>query len=514
MYLEGFAAGTPGKPITLFDILTHTAGLDDQFVGYLARKESDVRSLGEHLREHLPQPFQPPGTEINYSNYAYALAGHVVERVSGMKFTAYVNQEIFTPLGMTRTTYSLPDNYQDLPAYAHGYKIRESFENVISYPRHVTPAGSALSCVSDMKRLLQEFLRPSGKILSDSSLAKLINRQFTSHPLLMGYTLGMEEQHINGYRGVGKGGSFTGFISEFVVFPDQQLGLFVTTNTQTDNFLEVFGKELLRKVLPPRSAKVIPAIQIDLNEFAGTYRSERYNHHTVEDLLSLYQGKFELTVSPEGDLVTYHNGATQHYQAIDSLIFQNTKITDEYLVFKRGPLGNISRLYRDVNLAGFYVPVSLSPVAWYDDPVLINEYYFLILAFIVTLIAIPIFRGWVLLRRRWKPDYWKRGLVPAVYLYPAFVVMIMYIIQVIGGFFYFIRNLNNFYFGVPDSFRLVQQITYSFPLLLIILVVMAFRLWKNHEGVLAFRIYYSLVTISALIHFAFLYRWHFIGVHV
>ncbi len=512
-YVSGFKTAPPGRPITLFDLLTHTAGLDDRVIGYLARSEKEVKPLDEHLRERMPPSFQSPGIEINYSNYGYALAGHVVESVTGMDFKEYVKQRIFAPLGMTRTTYLLPDTYQELASYAHGYRIRDTYEEVICYPRHATPAGSALSCVADMTKLLKEFLAPTGKIISDTSMTKLMRRQFTSHPLLMGYTLGMEEQHINGYHGFSKGGAFTGFLSEFVLFPEQHLGLFITTNTQTDNFLELFRDELFNKILPRQSSSQQPDIKLDLDEFARTYRSERYNHRTVDDLLAMYQGKLDLAVSKEGDLTTYQNGGWQHYRPIDSLIFQNTKVPEMNLVFVRDASGEISRLYTNINLAGFYIPVSLTPVVWYDDPVFINEYYFLVLLFILTFILVPFFRGFVILRRQFKPNFMANVLVSTPYLYPPMALLMLYTLQIFGGFLFMARKINDFYFGVPDSFVRVQMTTYVIPFVLLLLVLAAWRLWRVKEGRLAFRIYYLLITGCAVLHFIFLYRWHFIGVN-
>jgi len=513
-YIQGFATAPPGRPITLLDLLTHTAGLDDRIIGYLARSERDVMPLADHLRDFMPPSFQPPGTEINYSNYGYALAGHIVERVSGMPFTQYVTQHIFVPLAMERTTYTLPDNYEDIPDYAHGYRIRDTYENVKCYPRHATPAGSALSSVADMKRLLAELMMPSGKILNTASMDKLFQQQFTNHPLLMGYTMGMEEQHINGYRGIAKGGAFTGFLAELVIFPEQRFGMFIATNTQTDNFMELFSNEVFNRTLPRQAPSSHKELLLDLREFARVYRSERYNHRTVEDLLSLYQGKMEFLLSKDGDLTTYQNGAWQHYRPIDSLIFQNTKVPEQYLVFVRDEAGQLSRLYTNINLAGFYLPNSLTPVAWHDNPEFINEYYFLVLVVILTFLFIPIFRVWVWLRRRSRPDYFADGLVSNTYLYPALAVVILYAVHFFGGFIFLARNVNDFFFGVPDSWRQVQLTTYAFPFVVLLLVVAAIRLWINREGRLPFRIYYALITLCAVIHLAFLYRWHFIGVNI
>lgn len=514
-YLHDFSVSSPGRPITLFDLLTHTAGLNDKNIGYLARNNSEVKSLGEHLAAFMPSSFEAPGLEINYSNYGYALAGHVVEQVSGMPFTAYVKKYILGPLGMNRTTYDLPDNYRELPDYACGYRTRDTFEPLVSYPRHATPAGSLLSTANDMAKFVKELLHPTGKILSDSSILSLRKRQFSNHPKLMGYTLGFEEQNRFGARGIAKGGAFTGFLSELAIFPDQNIGLFVSTNTQTDNFFEVFHYELLRSVLPAietDDSKHFPAT--DLNKFVGVYRSERYNHESVEDLLALYQGKLELQLSADGELTTYQNGAVQYYRPIDSLLFRNSNVPEQYLAFAVDRKGRITRLYTNLNLAGFYLPVSLSPVPWYDDPVLINEYYVAVVLVVFTFLFVPLFRLWVILRRIHRPGYWSDKLVPGVYLYVGLAVGILYLIHFLGGFMYLARNINEFYFGVPPSFLNVQRLSWILVPVVLVFGILAVRIWIRKSGTTVFRVYYSLVFLCAIIHLLFLYRWHFIGLHV
>ena len=184
------------------------------------------------------------------------------------------------------------------------------------------------------------------------------------------------------------------------------------------------------------------------------------------------------------------------------------------MVFVRDQSGSVSHLYRNVNLAGFYIPVSLTPVPWYDDPVFINEYYFFILIFILTFILVPLFRGYVLLRKRFKSNYKAKLLVPTAYLYPPLILVILYTVQIFGGFLFMARKINDFYFGVPDSFVQVQMMTYAIPFVLLLLIGAGWRLWKMKEGRLVFRIYYLLIICCALVHFVFLYRWHFIGVNV
>ncbi|MBA4183064.1 MAG: beta-lactamase family protein [Acidobacteria bacterium] len=90
-----------GQPITLKNILTHTAGFEEQLKDFFAADKTNP-NLGEYVKTHLPKRIFPSGTTPAYSNYATTLAGYIVERVSGQPFTEYVEQHIFKPLGMTR----------------------------------------------------------------------------------------------------------------------------------------------------------------------------------------------------------------------------------------------------------------------------------------------------------------------------------------------------------------------------------------------------------------------------
>ncbi|MGH8882931.1 MAG: serine hydrolase domain-containing protein, partial [Stackebrandtia sp.] len=92
----------PGRPITMSHLLTHTAGFAVHDSGTGARA-GDIHPLGAHLARNLPERIRPPGERAVYSNYGMALAGHVVEEVSGMPFHEYIDAKILKPLGMSRT---------------------------------------------------------------------------------------------------------------------------------------------------------------------------------------------------------------------------------------------------------------------------------------------------------------------------------------------------------------------------------------------------------------------------
>ena len=280
----------------------------------MSRSAKSLKPLKEHLPTNMPQLFQSPGLSINYSNYSYALAGHLVELSSKQPFAAYIKRNIFDKLGMTESTYYLPDNYDTQSQYALGYKWRKTFEKVKAFPRHATPAGSILSTANDMSLFVQALLKQDSKLLNSKGFNLLLSQQFTNHPLQTGYTLGLEVQNFGGQIVFAKGGNVPGFITVFILFPQHNLGIFLSTNTQTDNFFEMFWAGFQQKFFPgnqPTQSK--PPSKVNLHEYTGTYSNERTNHHTLEQMFALFSGRFDIWRSKSGNLACYHNGKTHQY---------------------------------------------------------------------------------------------------------------------------------------------------------------------------------------------------------
>src|SRR5688572_10334320 len=97
-YLDFKIPERDGGPVTLRHIMTHTAGFEEQ-VKELMGVEGEINpTLGEHLREWVPNRIFAVGTTPAYSNYATALAGYIVERAAGVPFDDYLDEHIFKPL--------------------------------------------------------------------------------------------------------------------------------------------------------------------------------------------------------------------------------------------------------------------------------------------------------------------------------------------------------------------------------------------------------------------------------
>ncbi|MFY9558018.1 MAG: serine hydrolase domain-containing protein [Blastocatellia bacterium] len=121
-YLDFEISATYPQPITLRNLLTHTGGFQETIRHHTVPDGGRIQPLNEYLPEHLPPRIFAPGGTPSYSNYGNALAGYIVERVSGQPFEEYVDEHIFRPLGMQHSTYvqPLPDSLK--PLMSNGYR--------------------------------------------------------------------------------------------------------------------------------------------------------------------------------------------------------------------------------------------------------------------------------------------------------------------------------------------------------------------------------------------------------
>jgi CubicO group peptidase (beta-lactamase class C family) len=229
-YLDFTIPPLDGKPITLRQIMTHTAGFEES-VRYLITNDSKAMlPLADLVKRALPQRVFAPGTTPAYSNYATALAGYIVQRVSGEPLEAHIEKHQFTPLGMTRSSFRQPLPAGLLPLMSKGYQDKsrkpQPYETVLPWP-----AGSLAASGTDMGRFMMAHLN-NGAGLMKPETARLMH-DFAAPGLgpLNRMALGFYEQWVNGHRAIGHGGDTTLFHSYLWLFPDSDVGVYISVNS-------------------------------------------------------------------------------------------------------------------------------------------------------------------------------------------------------------------------------------------------------------------------------------------
>ncbi len=304
-YLDFKIPDAFGQPITLKNLLAHTPGFEEQ-IKDLFTVGSESPNLGAYLKTHIPARIYPPGTVPAYSNYGAALAGYIVERVSGRPFNEYVEQNIFKPLGMDHSTFRQPLPPTLASFMSNGYQLASDepkpFEVVVPFP-----AGSMSTTASDTARFMLAHLQngklDSALMLRPETVQLMHSRLFALDPAANAMAYGFYEESRNGRRIIGHAGDTLYFHSDLHLIPDAGVGFFVSHNSlgrgNPPPRTTLWAMFLDRYF--PYNASVTPTLESakeDANAVSGSYILSRRSETSFFRVATLIG---ELTVSPVGD---------------------------------------------------------------------------------------------------------------------------------------------------------------------------------------------------------------------
>jgi CubicO group peptidase (beta-lactamase class C family) len=273
-YLRAFTLASRGRPITLHDLLTHSAGLEQRGVATATTGPQGWQPLGRHLRDHPPEAMFPPGRRISYSSVGIAVAGQVVADVTGMPFDRYLETAVFAPLGMTASTFPTPQ--RGVPSNcAVGYSGDRAWRE--PYFSLVGPGGDALSTGADMGRFMLSQLGGPNPVLSRKSVTAMQAQQFSHHPDLRGRGYGWSRWYEQGQTAVFHNGQAPGFLSRMVLVPGHRLGIFLAASdggSAAADFLRDASAGLLAAYFPQGRNQRLPdgPPVTDVEEHTGYYR--------------------------------------------------------------------------------------------------------------------------------------------------------------------------------------------------------------------------------------------------
>ena len=374
-YLD-FRLPDRGAPITLRNIMTHTAGFEEKVKDLIADDPRQLVPLRKYVAEGIPTRIFKAGTTPAYSNYATALAGYIVQRVSGQTFDDYVDAHIFKPLGMTHSSFRQP-----LPAAlaadaAKGYDLAsqpaKAYEIV-----NAAPAGSLASSGTDMARFMIAHLEGGAagdaRIL-DPQTAKLMHETpLTMIPPLNRMMLGFYEQNYNGHRVISHGGDTEYFHSYLHLFLDDHVGLFVSVNSAgregaAHTIREALFEQFAHRYFPaaPDTRRVDPRLAAaHAQTLAGYYDDSRRVDTTFLSVLGLI-APIRVIADKDGtvtiSLLQGINQAKRSYHEIQPFVWVDPD--SRWRLAAKLQDGRVTRLSAD-EVSPFMV---FEPTPWWRSP--------------------------------------------------------------------------------------------------------------------------------------------------
>ncbi len=299
-YLGGLKLKPIGRPVTLHDLLTHTAGFDPIYRGIGARSADQMQPFAQYLMTHQP-PRIEPGRMINYSNYGFALAGRAVEVAAGEDFATYVDKNLFLPAGMMHSSFrprSATKGYQ---------RAGVQWVAVPTMYMQETPACGMTTTIEDLGRFtlmqLRDGVTNRGRVISSESVRAMQRAQFTHHRALPGWTYGFAERNAGRMRAIEHGGVGSGVTCKMLMVPEKKVGFAIAYNAYDPPLLDEISQPLLEKLFgtdATRTAKPVAAIAKPNQRVAGYYRSAWYSHGTIEKLRILWKPLGRVLVREDG----------------------------------------------------------------------------------------------------------------------------------------------------------------------------------------------------------------------
>jgi len=501
------------KPVTVANLLTHTGGFDNRVIGYVARSAAAVAPLGSYLAARMPPRVLPPGEMFSYSNHGIALAGYLVEVISGVPFTQYIEENILQPLGMQRSSFRLPPHLE--PDLAISYEYNNSYQPLGFFYTNAAPSGALITTAADIAHFmiahLQNGRHGASRILTEATTQDMHRQHFTSHPRLPGVAYSFIEYFANNQRAIWHGGLIGGFYSLLFLVPEQNLGFFFACTTFRPS-LSLLGEQLVRRFfdhyypvqkVPPRP----PAgFQQRAGRFTGSYRGNRYSRRTFEKMDTLFT-QVRVTADHDGALVL-HDPTGVHepsrWVEVEPLLFQSVK-GDNYLAFREDKPGRITHIFFPPSPGG---PVTLEKLPWYETTAFqLSLGGFLVLVFLSACLMWP--AGILVRRLRKRPSTAPRPARLARRL--AGLISALNLVFLLGMSFALVQLKGEFFLGVPPVVIALLCIPLLTTLLTVALPIYTVLAWKNAYWSVIGRWHYSLITLAALVYIPFLLYWNLLG---
>lgn len=242
---------TGAGTITFRQLLTHTSGYSDDWPqDYLTAPMQTRTTTSALLGAWGKRPLDfTPGTDRQYSNTGYVVAGRIIELATGQNLAAYVEARVLKPVGVTD---AWDVNVAPLRAPdAAGYE-----RVALSPPRRVPDAGAGWAFGAWQFALTAEDLAKWDLSLIGRTLLKPDSyaQEFETSKLTGGrdthYALGLYVTTADGRRLISHGGEGAGYLSENRVYPDDKAAVVVLTNSMAGSPQTMIADRVAEVVLP------------------------------------------------------------------------------------------------------------------------------------------------------------------------------------------------------------------------------------------------------------------------
>ncbi len=508
-YLDFKIPDTYPEPITMRHLMSHTAGFEDKANGLFKLDVEQVISLEEYVKTNLPDRVFRPGTIGAYSNYGSALAGYIVQRISGLSFEDYVQQNILEPLSMQHATFKQP-----LPQYlavdmasgygfSNGQYIKGEFEIVVA-----SPAGGLSASGLDMANFMIAHLQNGSfgaeQILDESTVRQMHSLLYTADQRIDGMAYGFFHQVDHDQVVLSHGGDTLLFHSNLRLLPEENMGIFISTNgSKGDAVVESVISGFMDYYYPQES---VPFARTDdfeqrASQYRGSYFLSRSNFTGIEKIVFSLLSGVNITVDQDNNVLVTYGGQTVRYVEVEPNLLINPDDPADRLILK--DIDGQITIHPNVPFVFIKSP-------WYRSQALFGLIFIggLILFLVMTV-------RWIFEFFHNRKNIQKQPRSLRLFRFFASLFGMVLFVFLIGLVFVF-SDINpaygvpNIYFGIPAAFNILLSLPIVMLILVVIMCGLASLFWIKKIGTISVRLGYTLLTLVSVSILWALIFWNFL----
>lgn len=315
-YVDHYA-DTPGDPITIYDLLTHTSGMPSTSPGLLEQAlegfpagVSDQRDRERFVRASTEYR-TTGGDRFFYYNTGYNVLGEVIETVDGRGYSEYVEEEIFEPLGMHRSTFDgerLDEMEDAMTGYRPGGEDEPPEPSPFPIDELERPSGGLIASVRELSRFLRAMMTDGTldgeRVCSAESVEQLQQGRTVRQTFLDGtdqqYGFGWMREPLGDDEVVGHGGSILVSTAYAGHLAETRSGVVLACNSTGAPHAGELGQAVLA-IANGGDETAVPAFALEqkCEAVTGTYEAFREEYRVDVERAG---GGLSLTL--EGDVVS------------------------------------------------------------------------------------------------------------------------------------------------------------------------------------------------------------------
>ena len=332
---------THGYTITLRHLMTHTSGIIDflaiEEFPNIVKEDISATDVVDFFK-NAPMNFAT-GEAYSYTNSGFVMLGAIIEQLSGQSYEDFIQERIFTPLGMDNTYHG--DFKKLIPNRVTGYEMGpEGYENS-AYLSMTIPgaAGAIISNVDDMLKWNTALF--AGEVVSQESLDEMTTPFVLNNGELSNYGFGLAVQSLRGQPMISHTGGINGFITYSAYLPESEMYVAVLGNTGFQSRVYEGNSMLAMAIGDPYPVKEFQSVDPEiLNSYTGAYQTVRGLHFevsVVDEALSLsINGGEAFEPGAISDNVYYFGNSFTHIEFVvgdeantyDLLFYTNAEESD------------------------------------------------------------------------------------------------------------------------------------------------------------------------------------------